>query len=155
MAIWMMASLFDGEAEDHASAKRGSLAVILCLVVTLLAEAAIWTIRDHLIASVQEREIKTVRIEARAKALDLRETLSRTLDQIGALQSLASLVTRARQTGNTDMEQAARAELGVRRESWPATLRAFSASRPRFIWIGRLSIRTSRGTMSATARSSV
>nr|WP_294545084.1 PAS domain S-box protein [uncultured Rhodopila sp.] len=97
------------------AAKRGSLTLILWLAVTIAAEAGVWAIRDHLIASAQQSEIETVRVEARAKALDLRETLSRTLDQIGALHSLASLVTKARQTGNADMETAARAELGARR----------------------------------------
>jgi PAS domain S-box-containing protein len=97
------------------AANRGSLALIVFLVVTMAVEAGVWTIRDHLIASAQEAGIETVRVEARAKALDLRETLSRTLDQIGALQSLAGLVTKARRTGNAEMESAARAELGVRR----------------------------------------
>jgi PAS domain S-box-containing protein len=95
--------------------KRGSLTLILWLAVTIAAEVGVWAIRDHLIASAQQSEIETIRVEARAKALDLRETLSRTLDQIGALHSLASLVTKARQTGNVDMETAARAELGARR----------------------------------------
>ncbi len=97
------------------AACRSSLTVFLCLAVTVAAEAAVWMIRDHLIASAQETEIEAVRVEARAKALALRETLSRTLDQIAALQSIAGLVTKARRSGDAEMEKAARNELGVRR----------------------------------------
>ena len=96
------------------AACRNSLTVFLCLAVTIAAEAAVWMFRNHLIASAQETEIESVRVEARAKALALRETLSRTLDQIAALQSIAGLVTIARRSGDAEMEKAARNELSVR-----------------------------------------
>lgn len=94
---------------------RSGLSLILCFAVTVGAELAVWMIRDRLIASAEETEIDAVRVEAGAKALALREALSRTLDQIAALQSIAGLVTKARQSGDAAMEQAARNELGVRR----------------------------------------
>nr|WP_294522033.1 PAS domain S-box protein [uncultured Rhodopila sp.] len=111
---------------------RNGLTVILFLAVTLAAEAAVWTIRDHLIASAQETETEAIRVEARAKALALRETLSRTLDQIAALQSVAGLVTKARRSGDTDMEKLARGELGVRRGIMTSTITAIVNVTPDF-----------------------
>jgi PAS domain S-box-containing protein len=81
--------------------------VALVLAVAWMVEAA----AEHDIASARSREIDRTAEEAGESVLALRETVSRTLDQIDVLHGLGALAVRAAHSGNQTMERDTLAEL--------------------------------------------
>ena len=90
----------------------GGPAFVAAIVVLMVAAA--WMVdaaAEHDIASARNLEINRTAEEARESVLALRETVSRTLDQIDLLHGLAALVVQARHTGNEAMERDTLTEL--------------------------------------------
>lgn len=99
---------------------------IAIVIITLAAESVLALATQRTIKDTASAYINSVRTEAAQKALAMRETLSRFLDQIGTLHGLASLVTKARQSGDTEMEQAVFAEIAKRRAGMSGTVSAIA-----------------------------
>ena len=112
-------------------ATSGGLSVIVTIVV--LVTGAVWitgAAAEHYIALASNQEINRTAGEARESVLALRETVSRTLDQIDVLQGLAALVVQARHSGNQAMERDTLAELSRLRGRMGAYVRQVAAIAP-------------------------
>nr|WP_294522031.1 PAS domain S-box protein [uncultured Rhodopila sp.] len=110
---------------------RGGLSVIVIIVV--LTAGAIWIARataDHEISSARNREIDRTGEEAREAVLAMRETVSRTLEQIDVQHGLAALAVQARHFGDQAMERDTLAELTRLRGSISAYVRQVGAIAP-------------------------
>ena len=112
--------------------RAGGGPIIIGIVLALIAGTA-WMARaaaEHYIATARNREINRTAEEGRESVLALRETVSRTLDQIDGLQGLASLVVHARHSGNQAMERDALAELTRLRGIMGTHVRQIAAINP-------------------------
>jgi PAS domain S-box-containing protein len=102
---------------------------VIVIIVALIV-GAVWAAAEHHIASVRNRELNRTAEAARDAVLALRETVSRTLDQIDLLHGLAALAVQARHSGNQAMERDTLAELTHLRGNIGAYVRQVGAIAP-------------------------